>query len=193
MVTLNLETSMNETTIDPVRLLTLKSQWEAICPPLYRDTDVDRLPQPATGKVLSWEHNPKGLLIAGDTGKGKTRATYSLLRRLHFEGRTIAAFDAISFGHRCSTAFKDPEQGMKWIHNLCRADILFLDDFGKIKMTDRVESELFGLVELRVSHLKPIIVTTNASGATLEDMLSADRGAPLVRRLREFCTVVLFV
>ena len=36
------------------------------------------------------------------------------------------------------------------------------------------------------------IVTTNDVGETLAQRMSEDRAAPLLRRLREFCTVISF-
>ena len=164
--------------------------WLAMCPPIYRNTDVARLPESAK-KVLGWKLNPKGLMIAGDTGKGKTRAAFLVMEKLHLEGCSMEIFHGNAFAHQCAINFGEMN-GEKWIAELARRKVVFFDDLGKFKMTERVEAELFGLIEMRIANLLPVIVTTNLSGEDLKSKMTSDRGEPLVRRLREFCEVVLF-
>ena len=71
-----------------------------------------------------------------------------------------------------------------------RTEILFLDDIGKEKYTERVESEFYDLIETRTSNLRPTLWTTNASASQLSAMMSADRGEPVLRRLKEFTEIV---
>ena len=166
--------------------------WADICPPLYRDTDPARLPKKQLAKVMSWTYGPRGLLLHGSTGKGKTRCAYQLLHRLHFEEhRRIIAMTATSFSHYCGARFGN-QTGEKWIRELSQAEVFFLDDLGKGRLTERAEAELFGLIEARIADCLPLILTTNATGASLVEQLSPDRGEPLVRRLREFCESVTF-
>ena len=166
--------------------------WEAICPPLYADTDPRRIPQAPLAKVMAWECGPRGLVLHGATGKGKTRAAFLLLHRLHFTDRKqVVAFHGNAFSHQCARAFGD-QTGEAWIEKLAETDILFFDDLGKGRFTERVEAELFGLIELRLANLRPVIVTTNFVGDGLAGKLTDDRGGPLVRRLREFCEGITF-
>ena len=167
--------------------------WTTLCPMLYRDTDPARLPQESLAKVLAWHYASRGLLLHGPTGRGKTRAAWLLLRTLHDEKRRIIAFDCVGFAHECAKQFRDSDGGgERWAKNLAEVPVLFLDDFGKGKFTERVEVELFGLIERRTANCLPIILTTNFVGESLEARMSPDRGAPLVRRLREFCGDVCF-
>ena len=168
-----------------------EAQWEKLCPPLYRQTAPERLPdQKALTEALSWSWGPSGLLMAGPTGSGKTRIAWLVLRRVFDEGKRIHAFDAVSFSHEVGNRFYDGD-GEGWIARVARADVLFLDDVGKCKLTERGEAELFGLVEKRTANLLPIVCTMNLTDAALQDRLSEDRGAPLVRRLKEFCKVLV--
>ena len=167
----------------------MKKAFENICPPLYRDTDVTRLPMNARAlqQILDWQYGPRGLLIHGQTGSGKTRAALLLIKRLLDEGWSVLAYDCVDFGHTCSRKFCDPDvDPSRWIGQLVRWDVLFLDDFGKARLTDRVESELFGLMEKRIANQKPTIITTNLTGDRLAKMMSPDRAEPMIRRLREF-------
>lgn len=162
-------------------------EFERICPPLYRDTDPLKLPcnPEVTKLVLGWVYGPKGLVLYGATGRGKTRLAYMLVRRLVLDGRSVSAFDPLSFAHRVGETFGE-YQGERFIRDQQRVDVLMLDDLGKAKLTERAEAELFGLVEHRIANLKPLIVTSNFVGDKLSDKLSEDRATPLVRRLREF-------
>lgn len=171
---------------------TLDCVWHRLCPPLYRSTDPARLPAGPLAAVRRWTFGPQGLLAVGPTGSGKTRACYLLLHDLHLAGVPLRTFDCAAFGHEVARRFRDGD-GEAWADRLAaHRGVVFLDDLGKVPFTERVEAELFALVERRTSHRLPIIATTNASGSDLEDRLSTDRGAPLVRRLREFCEVVNF-
>lgn len=163
--------------------------WKAMCPPLYQETEVARLPK-QTQKVIAWEYNPKGLMIAGDTGKGKTRAAFLLMKKIHMQGLSVEIFHGNSFAHQCAINFGEMN-GEKWIAEIARRKVVFFDDLGKFKLTERVEAELFGLIEIRMAHKRPIIATTNMTGDALKDKMTGDRGEPLVRRLRECCEIIV--
>lgn len=182
----------SEAQMAATRLHELREQWKVVCPPSYRDTDPMRLPEVPLQTVLAWRYGSQGLLVHGETGRGKTRAVFQLLHRLHFdEGRKIIRFGVTDFGPECSKRFFDGD-GVAWMNGLVKADVVFLDDLGKDRLTDRVESALFGLVEGRMSNLRPIIVTTNFIGDALAAKMTGDRGQPFVRRLRESCQDVVF-
>lgn len=172
------------------KLVWRKREWREMCPPLYRDTDVKRLPEQAK-KVTEWKFNPKGLMIAGDTGKGKTRAAFLLMERLNNEGLSVGVFHGNSFAHQCALKFYE-SCGERWISDLASRKVVFFDDLGKFKLTERVEAELFGLIEMRIANLLPVIVTTNMTGVELKGKMTNDRGESLVRRLCEFCEIVIF-
>ena len=167
------------------------ARWEAICPPLYQETDPGLLNQAKLKEVLAWEYGPKGLLLVGQTATGKTRTAWMLLKKLIQSGLYVEAFDCMGFSHKCSRMFGD-FVGAEWIERLVGVDVVYLDDLGKGKLTERVEAEMFGLIERRCAQKRPIIATLNMTGQTMQSKLTTDRGEPLVRRLREFCSQVVF-
>lgn len=167
--------------------------WTEICPPLYQQTDITRLPKASFKSVMDWKFGSQGLNLHGPTGCGKTRSMFQLVKRIIFEDKkTVQVFFANAFAHECGRKFFDGS-GESWLSDLVKLDVLCFDDFGKMKLTERVESELSGLVETRIAHLKPIIVTTNFTGEALTQKMTEDRGAALVRRIREFCTPIAFI
>jgi len=167
--------------------------FNQICPPLYRSTDTARLPAQQYKQVMAWQYGATGLLLHGETGKGKTRCAWLLLQRLHVEEyRQIVAFDAVSFSHDITKNFGPDGDSEKWLKRMNGATVLFLDDLGKCRLTERGEAELFGIIENRMANLRPIIATTNFVGATLAGGLRPDIGTALVRRLRESCEAIAF-
>jgi DNA replication protein DnaC len=169
-------------------------QFESMCPPLYRESDVKKLPNLAAHKrVMAWTwEKGRGLMLYGKTGTGKTRAAWACVR-FAFVDRAVpvVAYTATEFGHQVAGRFHDGT-AEEWIKGMEETGLLFIDDVGKFKLTDRVETELFHLIEHRTSHLRPFLLTTNASGREIESSMSENRGVPMLRRLREFCDIVRF-
>ncbi len=176
----------------------LELRVRQLTPPLYRDTDRAKLPNPARHDYVGrWDPDGlagRGLVLLGPTGSGKSRAMYSLIRRLVVDDRRqVAGFGPGDFALQVGRRFGDsPAQAADWLAGLRAAEILFFDDLGKDKATERVEAELFALIEYRLAHGRPILATTNLDGVAIEASMSANRGGPLVRRIRELCEIVSF-
>lgn len=171
-----------------------RTRFEKICPPLYQSSDPARLPGAQLAQVMAWGFNPRGLVLIGDTGKGKSRIAWYLLRRYLTKDRPERGFlwfDCIGFGHAITEHYK-AEDAEGWLESVAKVPLLFFDDLGKLKMTERAETELFGIIERRCANMLPIIATTNDSGDSLAARMTENRGPAMVRRLREFCQVVTF-
>lgn len=168
------------------------SQFTYVCPKAYQKSDPEKLPTEAQQiwpRIKDYQYGSKGLIFAGPTGKGKTRLMWKLLARLYIEdGKDVSRFD----WHECLDAVMDHDRMRKWLGVVHCAPCLLLDDFGKNKFSDRVEAEIFDLVEYRTSRELPLFITTNETPETLKARMSADRGEPLLRRLFEFCDVITF-
>ncbi len=168
--------------------------WEEICPPLYRETDLDRLccSPVAKAAILDWRFSSQGLLIHGPARVGKTRLVYRLLHRLHFvEGRKVAALTSTGFTHEVGIRFGEGHgRGEAFVRELARVPVLFLDDLGKGRFTDRVEAEFFHIIEARAANLRPTILTTNLTAQALRGICSTDRAEALLGRFAEFFQTV---
>ncbi len=166
--------------------------WPNICPVIYRESDPARLPADAVknwARVVDWKYQERGLILIGPTGAGKTRLCYALLRRLYVEqGHSCKLFKCADFAHELLEIASEG-YGAKlrpWLKAICEADVLFLDDFGKMRFSEKVATELFGIVEKRTANGLPIIISTNDTSDTLADRMGDMSAGPLIRRLREF-------
>lgn len=168
-------------------------RWDALCPPLYLDTDADKLPEYQLKRVIKWQFGPRGLVLHGETRKGKSRCAWLLIRRLILEGVSVEAMTSDQFARDCAEAHgTGADVATEWFARLAGRPVLFIDDLGKFKLTERVEAELFGIFDYRCTHLRPTIFTTNAVGDILAKRMTPDRGAPFVARMREFCEGISF-
>ena len=174
--------------------------FASVCPSLYQKTDTSKLPQEQLKKAMDWQYGSRGLILLGDTGKGKSRVAWSLLKRLLVEdkpmqhpkpSRDFVWFDATSFGHEIIRAYRE-ENADVWLEEVSTVPLVFFDDLGKLKLTERAEVELFGVIERRCANELPIIVTTNDTGDSLAARMSDNRGPAMIRRLREFCEPIQF-
>ena len=168
--------------------------FNAICPPLYRQSDPERIPATFLRECEAWQYNPVGIGLVGPAGCGKTRAAWMLLKRLHFSGVRVYGITATAFAKACADQWHDDSQAKGMAEDTLtrcrRTKVLLLDDLGKQKMTERSELELFDLLEHRSSHELPVIWTANAAKGDLRKMLSSDRGEPILRRLSEFTNII---
>lgn len=153
----------------------------------------------AVAKVQAWPYSDKGLGLIGVSGHSKTRLMFTLIKRLLREGRGCSYINMAVFGREVGSRFSESASAANsWINGLCKIPVLFLDDIGKEKMTERVETELYGILEIRTREMLPIYFTANFGGdALIEKMTSlkrdddesekvSDRAIPIVRRLRKY-------
>ena len=158
-----------------------------------RQTVVEKLPRPELfNRVMRWTFQNKGVVMHGPTRKGKSRCAWKLAEREYLNGREVKVLDStfgITFAQKYSVS---GSAAYEWLEEKNGADLLLLDDVFKIKLTDAAEGALFMIVDYRTQHGKPMIVTMNDTGASLEERMTTDRGPALVARIREFCENINF-
>lgn len=157
-------------------------------PPIYSDTDVERLTPRFANLVSTW--TPKigkgNLLIHGTTRLGKSRTAWEICRRLDVAGIKVTALSMrdIEFGLQEGFQRGDWHKVVdRWVN----ASFLFIDDLGKEKLTERTQSCLFQILDERTVYKRPTIITTNYNGTTLANKFpDQETGNAFVARLREF-------
>ena len=162
-----------------------------VIPPLYRDTDLARLSPRLAEVARNWSPiTGKGnLLIHGTTRTGKSRTAWHICQRLHpFPKVTHLSMREIEFqlaeGYARGTWHRIVDL---W----CKEELLFIDDLGKEKTTERTGSILFQIIDERTANNLPTIITTNHNGSALgARFVEPETGAAFVARLREFFDAV---
>src|SRR5262245_49550072 len=106
-----------------------RKAWEYLCPPEYRNTVYEELPNVTKfEEVQKWQYGPKGLLLVGPTRQGKTRSVWKLLERLHFaEKRKIKAFTPMDLKLAVWEAWR-AETAEEFVEDIRYVAVLFFDD-----------------------------------------------------------------
>lgn len=159
------------------------------CPELFKDTDPHRLPPPLNGIALSWspwnEPKRRGLLIHGATRKGKSRCMWFVRNRLKAEGRYVKVLTMFELEAELVSAW-GKDRWDRTMKDMIDVDLLCLDDLGKEKMTERMASVLFALVDQRAQHMRPTLITTNHTSQSLLDRFhDKETGSAFVARLKD--------
>jgi hypothetical protein len=173
-------------------------EWVALCPREFRtrdeggNTSLSRMDADAPDwrKLLEWQFGNRGLLVRGESGRCKTRAMWRVVRRLFLARKSVVAMTAARFDRECRDVGGNFTLSA-WFDRLASVDALFIDDLGKGAWTQATEAQFFDLVDARTREGMPMLVTSNDNGATLAARLSDGRAEPLIRRLRDYCEVIV--
>lgn len=116
----------------------------------------------------SWaDWDKESLLLHGTTRVGKTRAAWEVVRRW-WKGRYIP-YKWISMRHleaEIERSFDDRKHG-KYIDSLVNCRLLFIDDLGKERLTQRMAADLFSIIDGRTCEKRFTIITTNYNSKAL--------------------------
>jgi hypothetical protein len=176
--------------------VTLTPWWDEHCPPMYRDILAGELPPAidlrAFERVAAWRPDHyKGLLLLGDSGSGKTTSEWALAKALEREGCKPVLLSSVELARALSTSAHELRRN-SWLTG-CR--VLIVDDLGKEKLTESVASLLWELIDVRLSHRRPLIVSTRYHGEAFVARFG-DKGGLLGhdirRRLSDACNRVGF-
>jgi hypothetical protein len=132
--------------------------WEEVIPVRYRETD----PRYAGFNAGLWEMVRnlsllESLALIGPSGRSKTRVFALLAKRAIAQDYSVGWCPANSFQWAAQREFDkvDGEAARNWIRRWTTCQVLFLDDLGKHKWTDTVESAFFNLIETRLANNLP--------------------------------------
>jgi DNA replication protein DnaC len=146
----------------------------------------------------SWGWEKPGLVFVGEPGTGKTRSAFLLFENLTKQGCELCGIHAVKWASATSRKAKECKLD-QWLEETLAppnygetASMLLLDDLDKGRFTETVQAELFNLIETATASGVPMLITMNTSGAELLKKFDGESGKAVVRRIREFCTVVDF-
>ena len=189
--------------------------WDELCPPDYRSTGWRDHPElsplcrwvakhwwlagPERDARLGPDGAPvfgkeRGLGLFGPTGRGKTRAMYAILKRLHFAGVRCFAVQAIQFAEaamliaeRAPWAERHP--ALELIRLCHRVPVLLFDDLGKENSTPAVAKAIHDLVEERKAFHRTLLWTSERTDDELAQFLGKNYADGIVRRIGEITRI----
>lgn len=147
--------------------------------------------------------SPRGLVLWGDVGRGKTHLLVSLLRELTLDQGVSCRF--IEFSHLVADAKAGFDEGRGLgglLAPLSRVTVLALDELGKGRATEFEQQVVDELISRRYNANLPLLTATNYRPGPAEGRLAAnatdgrqvslaDRvGERVYSRLRETCDFV---
>jgi len=183
-----------------------QAYFAARCPKQYVDFNPDHEAIQANraqiDQVLDWKFGTKGILAAGPTRRGKTRAMFALCRRLLCEeARDVAIWHAQDFFAelQMQVRFGRDEAG-DFIKRQANRSVLFIDDYGqeavKANAEDWAQGWFMRLLDMRVGLGLPVLLTTNLSARQLSGDFSGTDHAlaanPMLRRMLDLAEPIKF-
>lgn len=132
------------------------------------------------------------LILLGNYGTGKTMLMSILCdlsaENYYFQNRFINAVDLVN---KIKDTFSDTstQSALKMADKYKDIDYLYLDDIDKINPTDYVRELMYSIVNYRIEHELPIVVSANNSLEVLDDKYF---GEAVISRLIENSVIVRF-
>lgn len=158
-----------------------EAAWLSTVPKKYQDT---RLAHPHFPRKL-WEGLANWPLersvgLIGPSGRCKTRVLALLARRAIASDQFVGWCPATSFQWAAQNQWDDGQGGdaKKWLRRWQDCAVLFLDDLGKHRWTEAVESEFFALIDLRSSRGLPMHWSMNPLPEDEEDLVALMKDKP---------------
>lgn len=118
--------------------------------------------------------NPgSNLFIYGDTGVGKTFLSHCIAYELLHQGYSVLYFSAYDlFQALAAQAFSRERHTVHTLESVCDTDLLIIDDLGTELTNSFVSSQLFLIVNERLTKKKPTIISTNHDIETFSNVYS---------------------
>lgn len=135
---------------------------------LYLDAELDKidvLPQNIIEFCKKWVENPlrESLFLSGCPGSGKSYLMVALIHELFKKNpllwqrysRTVDLFE------ESLKIMKDDGRSKEFLGKYAECDVLFFDDVGAEKGSERVEKDFFSIIDYRTNAAMPFVFTSN--------------------------------
>lgn len=124
---------------------------------------------------------PKGLMMFGSVGTGKTYASNCVANYLMEHNKTVLVMNLGLYINKLQREWAEAEKDVLQYVRSC--DLLVIDDFGVEKTSEFVIDKTFALIDARYRTEKPVIITTNLN---IED-INKKFGSRIGDRISEMC------
>ena len=138
-----------------------------------------------TAAYLS-QQRPKGIILTGPTGCGKTHLVAAAANALLARDVDVLFLVVPEFLDQLRASYRRENEGEsdgELVRRAYTAPVLILDDLGAHNFTEWVQNQLFTIINYRLNHELPCLITTNLK---LDEMNSCI-GRRTASRLMEGC------
>lgn len=147
----------------------------------------DCMPEVATFADKAAAGKTRGLVITGETGRGKTYTACAIARHVS-ETHSVGILTDAQILEACKDTFGARTSEREVIERICAPYLLVIDDLGKAAYTDWALQTIFSCIDRR-GH-KPLIVTTQYNASGLKTKLtcngSSSTAEAILSRFRAF-------
>jgi len=173
---------------DPV----FEDQWNKFnkiyqIPKKFQNCHIDNLPDLPQEKIeygKSFIKNPKSLVLYGDTGRAKTSFAYALLRGLlsRFNLSFFRWIAVKDLDDKIADQIKTTGSAKEGIiKSVSEVEILFLDDFGINRDSERAERDFYEIIDKRWGNELITVISTNLNYKSIHENF----GSRIISRLKD--------
>ena len=141
------------------------------------------------GKNWVGKKDKQNLVLYGEPGRGKTWFMYCLMNEIHryhendYRQPGVYFFKSKTLDDRIISEMREWGSANDLINNkICGCDVLFLDDMGMERSSERAERDMFEIVDTRGNNLRPTVISTNLNSQQIEESF----GSRISSRLKEY-------
>lgn len=181
----------------------LIEQWMDQCPKAFQQGDtktrIDLLPKETYEAMKEWGnnilHSNKSLYVFGRTGTCKSRMMWLILYHcVAKNGLTFKVYNGGDYRDEqldISSTRYDRKPQNRLSTDADKVDVVVFDDFGQDALTESMMSELWNLIDNRLSNGKRMVFLSNFPPDALKPRYSSVfHMDSMIRRLEDFCTLI---
>lgn len=158
----------------------------------YKVTDVNQRAVKIADAMISGQFK-RGAFFYGSTGSGKTFLASIIAKEFIRQGKRVVFRDMPTLLTDIKSTFDGKSSTRNFLNDICRCDLLVLDDAGAEKVTEWSVEQLYLIVNRRYNLDKRLIVTANFDMSAFERRLGGDMVARrITSRLKEMCAQAFF-
>ncbi|AMP20789.1 hypothetical protein AZF37_06010 [endosymbiont 'TC1' of Trimyema compressum] len=136
-------------------------------------------------EIMEGKKNLKGLFITGPVGSGKTFISACIYNELKNQGRDVVFYVVPELLGKSKEAMFDDSRKDNFMDGVKNASVLILDDLGAHNYTAWTTNQLYLLLNYRLNHMLPTVITTNLDFNDIEMYLDER----IASRILELCKV----